>query len=111
MTPDFAYYLNQFVAYYKESYIRRFFIGGILGGLLWGASFVLSLIIRQLLNTDTFLETLLNDIPGIGLILGLLITLEIWGLIPNPVLSSDKDLALQNNLDNSEMKNELDNNS
>ncbi|MFX0050763.1 MAG: hypothetical protein ACFFAJ_04455 [Candidatus Hodarchaeota archaeon] len=109
MKPDFTYYLNQFVAYYKESLVRRFFIGGILGGLLWGGSSFLSLIIRQLLTTDTFLETLLNDIPGIGLIIGLLVTLEIWGLIPNPVLPNGKDTSLQSNPDNSEMKNELKN--
>lgn len=86
MVSNFEHYLHQFTDYYKKSISRRIIIGGICGILVWGFLLIFSLIMKQVF-LDTFFQTLFNDIPGLGLIFGFVLALEIWGLIPRP--SSD----------------------
>lgn len=78
-------------------------------------------------NENIWLGTLINDLPGLGFILALLISLQIWGLLPQPVDNHDEQVSTQNSdtikttekvsekntdkkendRDSSEMKNEL----
>ncbi|MFX0184430.1 MAG: hypothetical protein ACFE95_15215 [Candidatus Hodarchaeota archaeon] len=107
MVHNLTLYLNKFTEYYKESLLRRFFIGIVMGGLLWGILLVFSILARPFFNNNIFFQTFLKDLPGIGLILGLLITLEIWGLIPHPVLISEEEVSPEGSVGNTEMRNEL----
>jgi hypothetical protein len=77
------------------------------GGLLWGILLVFSMIVRPFFNSNTFFQTFLKDLPGIGLIFGLLITLEIWGLIPHPAFINEEEMSPEGSAGNTEKKNEL----
>jgi hypothetical protein len=78
-----------------------------IGGLLWGILLVFSMIVRPFFNNNTFLQTFLKDLPGIGLIFGLLITLEIWGLIPHPTFINEEEVSPEGSARNNEKDNEL----
>ena len=70
---------------YKQSQRSRSsqIIYGLLAGLIvWLTGIVLALIINPFIGNNTFIKTFLNDLPGVSLVFGLVILLELWGIIP-----------------------------
>ncbi|MHA2293780.1 MAG: hypothetical protein ACXACK_16585 [Candidatus Hodarchaeales archaeon] len=92
MKMEITDYYNDFKEYYKVNPLRRFLIGLIVGILFGSSVYVISIFLR-ILSEDIFWNSILNDLPGIGGILGLAITLQMWGLLPQPMSNENKQIS------------------
>jgi hypothetical protein len=84
MTERIAESFNSFSDYYQKTLLRRLIVGSIVGSLLWFSIFLFSNILYFFQNNDIWLGTFLHDLPLVGAILALLVSLQIWGLLPQP---------------------------
>ena len=71
-------------------------MGLIVGSGIWISILIITIIIMLVSNENIWLKTLVNDLPGLGFILALIISLQIWGLLPQPVDSHDEQISTQN---------------
>ncbi|WP_455143605.1 hypothetical protein [Candidatus Hodarchaeum mangrovi] len=74
---------SRFIEFYQESFTKRVFVGILLAISIFVYFFIVSIILSPIL-TSTWGETMLDDLPRIGLIIGLLIAFQIWGVLPQP---------------------------
>ncbi len=75
-----------FVDTYKLSQRSRTsrFISGLLVGLIvWITGVILAFLLNPFVGDNTFGKTFLHDLPGFTLVFGLVLLLELWGLIPH----------------------------
>jgi hypothetical protein len=84
MKESFSNLYKSFSNYYQETTIRRLIVGLILGILLWFSFLAFTIIIDILTVNTVWWDTFLIDLPGIGVIAALLLTFQIWGLLPQP---------------------------
>ena len=66
------------------SFLHRFTVGLLIGIVIWLIGLLVSLILNPFVENNTFGTTFLHDLPAITLIFGLVIALDIWGLLPSP---------------------------
>ncbi|MHA1978396.1 MAG: hypothetical protein ACW98I_15950 [Candidatus Hodarchaeales archaeon] len=66
----------------QRSRSSRFIYGLLTGLLVWFAGIFIAFIFNPFVGNNTFFKTFLHDLPGFTLILGLVLLLELWGLIP-----------------------------
>lgn len=92
MNQEITRYYSDFKEYYQGTSIRRFVIGLIVGILFTSLFFVISNLLR-VISEDVLWNTILNDLPVIGGILGLAITLQMWGLLPQPLIKEKKQIS------------------
>ncbi len=58
-------------------------IFGLIAGLgVWFIGIILSILFNDIVSKNTFGETFFHDLPGLMLVIGFVLTLELWGLIP-----------------------------
>ncbi|MHA2245935.1 MAG: hypothetical protein ACXADY_13315 [Candidatus Hodarchaeales archaeon] len=93
--------LENLTAYYKETPLRQVVMGLLVGGLLWFCFFTLTIILDFLINDDVWWETFIKDLPWLGGIMALLVSLQIWGLLPQPS-NNDNEQPSINSVKNSE---------
>lgn len=82
---------DDFLNYSQQTLPRRTFFGILVGFILWFSSFILSLLLDLIIGNNTWGSTFLHDMPGFGLILALIVTLDFWGLLPRPVVKNMED--------------------
>jgi hypothetical protein len=87
--------VSEIQSFSERSPLHRFFAGILIGTFIWLIGLVISLGLNPFVGDNTFGETLLHDLPGIALIFGLVITLEIWGLLPRPIEDTDEKEKLK----------------
>ena len=91
MSEKLVEYFNIFSAYYQKSLFRRIIVGFLIGSLLWGSILILSNILTIFQN-DIWFEIFLHDLPLIGTILAFIVTLQIWGLLPQPTSKINENI-------------------
>ena len=69
---------------------QRIFFGFVIGFSFWLGSLILRILLVPVFTTP-WGNTVLNDIPGIGLIIALIATFEYWGLLPKPTLENSEE--------------------
>lgn len=87
MRTKFFGYLETFSDYYQATITRRLVVGLVIGILVWICIFAFALVLGIFVENNLWLKTVQLDLPGIGGIIALLVTFQIWGLLPQP--SSD----------------------
>jgi hypothetical protein len=92
MTERLTEIFNNFSDFYKKTLIRRLVSGFFVGSIVWFILFIISNLLSFVANDDVWMGTFLHDLPLVGAILALLITLQIWGLLPQPTSSNLDDL-------------------
>ncbi len=99
--------LKIFSAYYKETPLRRVIVGLLLGGLLWFSFFTITLILDFSTNDTVWWYTFLKDLPWLGGVIALLVSLQIWGLLPQPA-NDDEQLSIDSvkNIEDSDPTND-----
>lgn len=95
-------YIRQFSNYYTQSKLKRFLSGLGMIGIITGIASIVSIALRPLFQENDTLQTFLEDLPWIGLIVAIIIGLEIWGLIPS---STVKEQETNEKLNDSSLKN------
>jgi hypothetical protein len=84
-------HFHQLSEFYKVNLIRRLIIGVLSGGIIsilfLGITFILELILWE----NAFNRTFLHDLPSIGLIIALIVSFEVFGLIPHPTIVSNEE--------------------
>ena len=68
---------------------QRIILGFVYGFSFWLGSFILSILLIPAFNTP-WGSTLLNDLPGIGLIIAFVAAFEYWGLLPKPTIENSE---------------------
>ncbi len=74
------------IDYYKlsqKSRSAKLIFGLITGLIVWLTGIILAFILNPFVSENTFGETFVHDLPGFSLVLGLVLLLEFWGLIPH----------------------------
>ncbi len=94
MKKKISGYFNSFTDYYEKSLIKRIFVGLIVGGFLWFCIFGITLIFDLFINDAIWWETFLKDLPFLGFILAILVSMQIWGLLPQPM--NDNQVSIEN---------------
>ncbi|MFX0123943.1 MAG: hypothetical protein ACFFAE_09915 [Candidatus Hodarchaeota archaeon] len=84
MTERIVESLNHFSNYYQKTLLRRLIVGLVVGSLLYLSIFILTNILILMQNDTVWWGTFLHDLPLVGAILALLVSLQIWGLLPQP---------------------------
>ena len=69
----------------QQNNISKLFGGVIMGLLLIFAIIFVSILLEAIFGESNYWKTFFNDIRGLGLIAGILLALEVWGLIPHPI--------------------------
>ena len=82
---------DNFSEFYQKSLIRRLIIGLLIGSSLWFTIFLVSNLFYFMQIEDIWFETFLHDLPLVGAILALLVSLQIWGLLPQPTNSDENE--------------------
>jgi hypothetical protein len=80
---------DDFYKYSIQTLPKRIFFGFSVGFSFWLGSWVLSLLLIPIFSTP-WGDTVLNDIPGIGLIIALIVAFEYWGLLPKPTIKNSE---------------------
>ncbi|UCE14498.1 MAG: hypothetical protein JSV04_04800, partial [Candidatus Heimdallarchaeota archaeon] len=62
---------------------------------IWISILIMTVLITIISDENIWLKTFINDLPGLGLILALLISLQIWGLLPQPMDTNDEQVSTQ----------------
>jgi hypothetical protein len=93
--------VSEINSFSERSPLHRFLSGILIGSFIWVVGLVISLRLNPFVGNNTFGETFLHDLPGIALIFGLVITLEIWGLLPRPIEDTDEKEKLPETDENS----------
>ncbi len=96
MTERIAEFFNSFSDYYQKTLLRRLIVGSVVGSLFWFSIFLFSNILYFFQNDDIWLGTFQHDLPLVGAILALLVSLQIWGLLPQPVNNEDEHIFTGN---------------
>jgi hypothetical protein len=69
----------------QQNNISKLF-GGIILGLLLIIGFILITIGMEIIfGENTWWGTFINDLRGLSVIAGIILALEVWGLIPHPI--------------------------
>ena len=90
MTERITESFNSFSDYYQKNLLRRLIVGLVVGSLLWLSIFLFSTLLYSFQNNDIWLGTFLHDLPLVGAILALLVSLQIWGLLPQPMYDNQE---------------------
>lgn len=96
MSERLAEYFNSFSDFYQKTLLRRFVVGLVIGSLLWLSIFMFSNIFNFLQKDNVWWGTFLYDLPLVGAILAVLVSLQIWGLLPQPANNEDKLIITEN---------------
>ena len=86
-------YLEAFTDYYQATILRRLVAGVIIGGLVWICIFIIALVMGVFIEDNLWLKTVQIDLPGIGGIFALLVSFQIWGLLPQPFINGEEQLS------------------
>ncbi|MFW9906858.1 MAG: hypothetical protein ACFFFH_21315 [Candidatus Thorarchaeota archaeon] len=105
MTKKITEIYNNYSDFYQKSLFRRLLIGLFFGFFVWFSIFAVSVVLNFIGNDDIWLETFIHDLPLVGVILALLFTLQIWGLLPQPVNNGDEGISTTVNRSTSENEN------
>lgn len=92
MSEKIVEYYSNFYDYYQKTLLRRLVVGFILGSFLWLSIFLLAKLLN-IIQIDFWWEIFLHELPLLGAILALIVTLQIWGLLPQPANDEDKQLS------------------
>ncbi len=95
MKEPFSNFFKSFSSYYQETTFRRLFVGLIVGIFLWFSFLAITIVIDILTLNTVWWDTFLIDLPGIGGIAALLLTLQIWGLLPQPPDGNDEKISVK----------------
>jgi len=99
MSEKIVEYFNSFSDYYQKTLLRRLIVGIILGSFLWVTIFLISNVLNFIQN-DIWWEIFLHELPQVGAVLALIVTLQIWGLLPQPANEVDEQLFSTTNKKN-----------
>ncbi|MFX1508650.1 MAG: hypothetical protein ACFFDC_21415 [Promethearchaeota archaeon] len=88
MTKRLKEIYNKFWDFYQKTLTRRLLIGLYVGSMVWFIIFTVTNLLSIIGIDDIWLRTFLHDLPLMGAILALLVTLQIWGLLPQPTSSN-----------------------
>ncbi|MHA2166244.1 MAG: hypothetical protein ACXAC2_06345 [Candidatus Kariarchaeaceae archaeon] len=69
----------------QQNNISKLFGGVIMGLLLIFAIAVFSLGLELVFGVNEWIQVFVHDLLGLGIIAGVLLALEVWGLIPHPI--------------------------
>ena len=69
----------------QQNNISKLFGGIIMGLLLIFAIIFVSILLEAIFGESNYWKTFFNDIRGLGIVAGVLLALEVWGLIPHPI--------------------------
>ncbi|MHA1946802.1 MAG: hypothetical protein ACXAC6_03640 [Candidatus Hodarchaeales archaeon] len=69
----------------QQNNISKLFGGVIMSLLLIFAIILVSIGLEVIFGESTYWKTFFNDIRGFGIIAGVILALEVWGLIPRPI--------------------------
>ena len=81
--------LDDFYQYSIQTLPKRIFFGFLVGFSFWLGSLILSVLLIPVFSSP-WGDTMLNDIPGIGLIIAIIAAFEYWGLLPKPILENSE---------------------
>ena len=87
--------LENFSVYYKETLLRRVIVGFLVGGLLWFSFFTITLILDFSTNDTVWWDSFLKDLPWLGGVMALLVSMQIWGLLPQPANDIDEQPPIE----------------
>ncbi|MFX0013900.1 MAG: hypothetical protein ACFE98_04870 [Candidatus Hermodarchaeota archaeon] len=93
MKDQISVLTKNFISFYQKTLLRRTLVGIITGIFLWLFFFVLANFFNLLIDENTWWDTFLYDLPLLGTILALLVTFQIWGLLPQP--TNDNTLSIE----------------
>ncbi|UCG01210.1 MAG: hypothetical protein JSW11_16530 [Candidatus Heimdallarchaeota archaeon] len=96
MSSRVVEYFSNFSDYYQKTLLRRLIVGLIIGSILWLSLFLLSNILAIILDNNIWWDTFLYDLPLVGAIIALIVTLQIWGILPQPANTEDDHLFREN---------------
>lgn len=99
MKEPFSNFFKSFSSYYQETTFRRLIVGLIAGLFLWFSFLAITIAIDILTINTVFWDTFVIDLPGIGGITALLLTLQIWGLLPQPKNDNDEKISVEKLVD------------
>jgi len=105
MSEKIVKYYSNFSDYYQKTLLRRLIVGFILGSFLWISVFLLASLLN-VIQFDLWWEIFLHELPLLGAILALIVTLQIWGLLPQPANEEDEQLSSTTNKEKKNMNNE-----
>lgn len=94
MKEKLSGYFDSFSEYYQKTFVRRTIVGLIVGGFLWFCFYGITIIFDLFIEDNILLETFLKDLPFLGVIFALLVTMQIWGLLPQP--TNDNQVSIEN---------------
>ncbi|MFX1286726.1 MAG: hypothetical protein ACFFB5_24020 [Promethearchaeota archaeon] len=87
--------LERFMKYYQQTLLKRFIVGIVAGLTLWFGIFITVIILDLVINDIIWWDTFLNDLPLIGAILALIVSLQIWGLLPQPASTDEQNIEIE----------------
>ena len=75
----------------QKNTASKLFSGIIMGLLLFLAIVIVTIGIELLLGADDWIGTFTHDMRRLGIVAGLILTLEVWGLIPHLTKDNNED--------------------
>jgi len=75
--------LVDYYEFTQRSLSSRIIFGLLTGLIVWLIGIFLAIILNPFVAKNTFGKTFLHDLPGFALVIGLVLLLELWGLIPH----------------------------
>ncbi len=100
-------YLEAFSDYYQATVLRRLVVGFFIGGILWIGIVIFAIVMGIFVEDNLFLKTVQLDLPGIGGIIALLVSFQIWGLLPQPLANEEEQLSTDNKIEKGETSEDL----
>ncbi len=99
--------LEAFSDYYQATVLRRLVVGFFIGGILWIGFVIFAIIMGIFVEDNLFLKTVQLDLPGIGGIIALLVSFQIWGLLPQPLANGEEQLSSDSKIEKEEISEDL----
>ena len=99
--------LEAFSDYYQATVLRRLVVGLVIGGILWISIVIIAIVMGFFVEDNLFLKTIILDLPGIGGIIALLVSFQIWGLLPQPLANVEEELSTDSKIEKEEIIEEL----
>ncbi len=75
----------------QKNTVSKLYSGVIMGLLLFLVIVIVTIGIELLLGADDWIGTFTHDMRGLGIVAGLILTLEVWGLLPHPTNDVSED--------------------
>ena len=75
----------------QKNTVSKLYSGVIMGLLLFIIIVLVTIVIELVLGTEGWIGTFTHDFRALGIVAGLILTLEIWGLLPRPTKEISKN--------------------